>query len=69
MTLKRVFDEVFNQNSKRSELFYKKRANKSISSMIKEEFFDSENRRVSIRVMFRWISFLTVELKFDRLKF
>ena len=36
MTLKKVFDEESDQKSKRSESFYKKRINKSVSSMIKK---------------------------------
>ena len=68
MTLKKVFDEESDQKSKRLKLFYKKRVNKSVNSVIKKEFSDSENRRVQIRAVSRWTSFLTVELKFNRLK-
>ena len=68
MTLKRVFDEESDQKSKRSESFYKKRVNKNVNSVIKKEFSDSENRRIQIRVVSRRISFLTVQLKFNRFK-
>ena len=68
MTLKRVFDEESDQKSKCSKSFYKKRVNKSVSSVIKKEFSDSENRRIQIRTVFRRTSFSTVELKFNRFK-
>ena len=78
MTLKEIFDRKFDWKSKRSKSFYKKQVNKSVNSMIKEEFSDSKDRRiqiwtvsrrVQIWIIFRRISFSTVELKFNCSKF
>ena len=68
MTLKKVFDEKSDQKSKRLKLFYKKRLNKNVNSVIKKEFSDSENRRIQIRTISRRTSFSTDELKFNRFK-
>ena len=63
MTLKEVFDEEFNQKSKRLKSFYKKRVNKSVNSVIKKKFSDLKDRRIQIRTVFRRTSFSTIELK------
>ena len=44
MTLKKIIDEMSDQNSKLSKSFNKKRVDKIINSMIKQKSFDSENR-------------------------
>ena len=70
MALKRAIDEVFGQNSKFSESFNKERADKIVSSVVKQESSDSEDRRIQIRAFFRCSgvnnlssSFSTVESK------
>ena len=77
MARKRVIDEIFDQKSKLSKSFNKKRVDKNVNSMIKQESFDSEDRRIQIRTLSRYFkinyssfSFSTVELKFKaELKF
>ena len=69
MTLKKVNDKVSDSNLKCLKSFNKKRVNKSVNSVIKEESIDSENRRIQIWAVSFWILFSKVESKFDCFKF
>ena len=48
MTLKKVIDEVFDQNSKLLKSFNKKRIDKIVNLIIKQESSDSKDRRIQI---------------------